>query len=260
MNKGKIALLILSCDKYYELWDPVFKSIDEFWKDCKYDKFLLTNFKDYNYKNVNVIKVGEDISWSNNLAIALSEIRKTYSHVLISLDDLFLNKKVDNQLLESVIESFILIDGNYLKLIEGPKHTRRFNDLFGEIEPGSIYRPTCVFALWKISILEELLVLSENAWEFERKGAVRSNSYDKFFVIYKDIFIYRNSVVRGKIVRADAKKYGLLNTKELTVMTVSDHFSFKMRYYFFKIAMTIIPWKLKKPALKFKNFILNKQD
>jgi len=255
---SKIALLVLSCDKYSELWVPLLQSFQEKWPDCTFEKYLVSNYKEIVSSEFKILNIGDDISWSSNLLKALNILKNDYQYVFITLDDLFLNEKVNTEYLLKIFNSFFENNGNYLQLIKSPLGILKYNKYFGEIKPESIYRTTCVFALWKISTLEDILIPSENAWEFEKKGAVRSNSYNNFFATYKDFFQYRNTVVRGKIVRKDAKSFNLTQSKLLKVMTVNENISFKLRYFFFLTITKILPWKYQKKTLHIKNLIFRK--
>ena len=254
MNNS-IALLIISCDKYHELWTPLIKTYDLYWNNCDLDKYLLSNNRIFENSSIQTIAVGEDVTWSSNLIKALQILKKKYTHVFLSFDDLFLKSKVDNLKFNLVTDSFLKIDGNCLKYIVGPKHTQYYNSFFGEISAGSLYRPTCVFSLWKIEILLKILDVSENAWQFERNGSGRSDQYDSFYVIYKDIFFYRNVVIQGLINPSDASRFNLSNCQELRVMNKFDFLKFKSRYFIFKLSTLLIPWKLQKSAFRIKQLI-----
>lgn len=65
--KNKFAILIVSCDKYSDLWNPFFKSFFRFWPDCPFDIYLLSNYKSIDMPQVNSLLIDEDISWSDNL-------------------------------------------------------------------------------------------------------------------------------------------------------------------------------------------------
>jgi|WetSurMetagenome_2_1015567.scaffolds.fasta_scaffold06210_4 hypothetical protein len=253
-----IAVVVLSCDKYSELWDSFSSTFIAHWPDCPYDRYLVTNFLEYNSAYFKTLKVGEDISWSSNILLALSGLKATYKYVLVTLDDLFLAKKVDTITLSLIINSFLEIDGNYISLINNPKFTKKYNQYFGEIEAGALYRPTCVLALWKLSVLEDMVIPSENAWEFERNGSVRSKKYNKFFSVYKSVFIYKNVVVRGKILRKEAIYFNLLHCNSLSIMSVKENIAFYLRYIVFKTIISVIPWKLQKRMRMVKDDIIKR--
>jgi hypothetical protein len=256
--KADIGLVILSCDKYSELWEPLSSSILANWPDCPFDKYLVTNYLDFNSPYFITLKVGEDISWSGNILNALRILKSEYKYILVTLDDLFLDNKVDTGTLSLIINSFLEIDGNFLSLIQSPRFTKKYNRFFGEIEPGALYRPTCVFGLWKLTVLENLIIPSENAWEFERNGSLRSNKFNKFFSVYRSVFIYRNVVVRGKILRKEAADFNLVDCKLLKTMSFGESITFHIRHFIFKTVLSVIPWRLQKSLRSVKDRIIRR--
>jgi len=253
------AFVILSCDAYSELWDTHFKCLDEHWPDCPFPKYILTNHKDSNRKDISAIKVGDDLTWSANLKNALEFLKQDFRYVLFTFDDLFLVETVHNRTLESVLEAFKDSSGQFLQLIQWHNKPKKVNSYFGSIETGSLYRPNCVYAIWDIAVLDSLLVPEESAWEFERKGAVRSDRYQKFFAVWKSVFKYRNSVIRGKIVRKDARLFNL-NTENLKVMSLTEAIQFRLRYWGFLIFLTLIPSKQQNRVAAIKNHLMGKRD
>jgi hypothetical protein len=256
--KADIGLVVLSCDKYSELWEPLSSSILTNWPDCPFDKYLVSNYLDFYSPYFKTIKVGDDISWSGNILEALKILKNDYKYILVTLDDLFLASKVDTLTLSLIINTFLEMEGNFLSLIQSPRFTKKYNEYFGEIEPGALYRPTCVFGLWKLTVLESLIIPSENAWEFERNGSLRSNKFDKFFSVYKSVFIYRNIVVRGKILRKEATDFNLVDCKQLKTMSLFETAKFHVRHFIFKTVLSIIPWKLQKRLRSLKDKLIRR--
>jgi len=242
----KTALLVLSCDSYSDLWPQMIKSFDNYWIDCPYDKYFVTNFKSIPKSTFNQISVGKDKSWSHGLIIALNKIKHEYNYVLLTLEDLPLVKSVDTEKFKQITTEFYKTNGNYLKFIRKPRPTKKYNKYFGIIEPGSLYRPTCVYALWKIETLLSLLKEEENAWQFERFGAIRSDKIDKFFVVYTNFFSVINTVVKGKWVKKELRKslkLGLITDSERPVLRQVDEFKLKIYTDIFNVFTGLVPWK-----------------
>ena len=269
MNKRRyrinnIALIVLSCDNYSDLWPIYISQFEKNWPDCSFDKYISTNFLSAKSASFHDIKIGKDNSWSDGVLKTLYFLKDKYDYVFIALEDLILMDKVDNNKFSKIVSEFIKLDGNYLKFIRKPKPTNKFNVLFGEIKPGSLYRPTCVYALWKIETLIELLVENENAWEFERFGAVRSDRYTGFYVLYNDFFKVSNTVVKGKWVPKEKKQIANLgynidkNRKSLSRL---ESIKLKLNTIFFNLFTSFFPWnyrrtfifKLKGYARKYYN-------
>lgn len=51
-NTPQLAILVLSCDKYSDLWDDFFNLKDKFWPECPYSCYLATDTKEYNREGV----------------------------------------------------------------------------------------------------------------------------------------------------------------------------------------------------------------
>ena len=54
-QKDKMIMLLLSCDKYSDVWDDFFNLKERFWPDCKFKWYLVTESKNYIRKNVSTI-------------------------------------------------------------------------------------------------------------------------------------------------------------------------------------------------------------
>ena len=203
--KDKVSILISSCDKFKDIW-PIFSFyFNKNWSDCNLNKYLLSNNENSEIEGFDSIAVGEDISWSSNLLIALKQIPTEY--VLIMLDDVFIDQKVDNNNFNNIVSDFITINGNYLKFLAQPKsRVKSSSQYFNVLPPKTLYRSTAVFALWKKSTLINLLNENENPWEFEEKASIRSDKYDGFFVVKQNFFKYIHGVVRGNFINSSYNK------------------------------------------------------
>ena len=154
-----------------------------------------------------------------------------------------------------ITNAFFAAKGNFLSMYTQHgmgKPTRKYNDLFGIIDKGSLYRPTCVYSLWKISVLEDLLIRDENAWEFERYGSIRSDKYDQFFMVYQNFFKMSNTVVKGKWIRSEYKKLKKLgydpDIMSRNMLTVKEEIFSKIYLLIFKIFNKYlpIPWRIRR--------------
>jgi hypothetical protein len=203
---SKIGLLVISCDNYSDLWIPFFEFFNESWPDCPYKVHLLSNKLDFksNY-NVEVIKVGDDKSWSDNVITALNQMQE-FDYVFLLLEDMLLNRKVDNKKINKLFSNFFELDGNYLSLLNEPKPTSYFNENFGLLDPVSLYRSTATATLWKKDVLQTLLVSGESAWSFEKNGSRRSDVFPNFFSVYEDEIIWINGVIKNKWTYAAVKE------------------------------------------------------
>lgn len=251
----KTALIVLTCDNYSDLWPMFIHFSEKFWPDCPYDKYFVTNNKSIPDSSFKFIKIGKDESWSDGLLKAIDVLKTNYDYLLVTLEDSPLIDYVDQNKLKTIVNAFHKVDGNFLSLFtQGNmgKPTRKYNDYFGVIDKGSLYRPTCVYSLWKITVLEDLLIREENAWEFERYGSVRSDKYDNFFMVYRNFFKMSNTIIKGKWLRSEYKRIVDLgfnpDVSQRKIFGWKEELHFKFYAFIFKTLNYYmpIPWKIRR--------------
>jgi hypothetical protein len=203
---NNVAFLVLSCDKYADLWQPYAQLFDRYWPDCPFDKYFATNEKPFNEYGFQSILIGQDKTWSNGLYNAVIQLENKYHYVIITLEDLFLITKVSTIELVETLNSFFHHKGNYLRLYTKKKPTISFNTYFSILKKNVPYYQTCVYSLWKLDTLKQVIDINENAWEFEKRGAMRCYSYGGFYSSNKNHFEFSNTIIKGKWVKSELKK------------------------------------------------------
>jgi hypothetical protein len=206
MINKKVAFLVLSCDKYSDLWEPFAQLFERYWQDCPFDKYFASNQIPFDKYGFQSILMGEDKTWSSGLQTALFQLKDKYDYVLITLEDLFLTEKVDNNFLLSCTNEFINRKGNHLKLYTKTKIRKSKQPYIEVMKPNIPYRHNCVYAMWKIETLLNVLVSTENAWEFEKTGAKRTATMNGFYYAVRNAFVISNAVVKGKWVKRELNK------------------------------------------------------
>ena len=160
-----VNLLILSCDKYQDLWAPLLAGFRRFWVDPNRRTYLVSNEKVTELFDVTNIAVGPDHSWSDTLYAALDRLNERY--ILIWLDDVILTGVVDKKLLQQAYNFVVSNELTCLRL-----HPLGFEDWsnqepFRVINSGEPYRVTIHGCIWDVATLKSLLRSGENAWHFE---------------------------------------------------------------------------------------------
>jgi len=223
--KNRLAVLVVSCDKYSDLWKPFFSLFWRFWPDCPFDIYLLSNNISPAIPQVKSLLVGDDISWSDNLQRGLSQLKEDY--VFLFLDDLFLRESVNTKEVLEVFSWAVETDVNYIRM--NPmrnKPDKSLNKSIGILSKGVIYRTSTVVSVWKKDVLLDLLKLGESAWSFEVYGSIRSDKYDRFYASWKDYFPITNAVIKGKWRKEAVRRLKLLGIEiDLTsrkIMTFSE--------------------------------------
>ncbi len=81
------SILVVSCDRYRDLWAPFFTLFQRYWPDCDMPVYLGANFVQAEFAGVRTLKAGDDESWSKGLRFFLENIQTEY--VLLMLEDFF---------------------------------------------------------------------------------------------------------------------------------------------------------------------------
>ncbi len=228
---AQAAVLVASCDNYSDVWSVFFELYHRFWPDNPLNTYLLTNFLEPNYKDVQILNIGEDISWSDNLLSALQRISEEY--IFLFIEDLLLIDFVRTTSFEKHLSWAIEHHVNYLRFNPSTAPNIALNNEIGIVSPHSVYRTSVVASLWKKEVLEALLKKGENAWEFEHHGAVRSDRYNEFYSTYSEHFPVVNSIIKRVWERSAIKKLQRLginiNPKARKVMTISEGIVWKCK-------------------------------
>ena len=201
---SNVSVLVLSCDKYSDLWSPFFELFWRFWPDCPFKVFLLSNNKLFLDDRVTTIRVGPDTTWSKNLRTALQSIQSEY--VLLMLEDAMIDRHVDNARVLRLITWLQSNKADYLRLRPAPKPDYRYEPGIGRIEVKALWRASIFLSIWRIETLKDMLVDEESAWEFEINGSIRSRRSNDFFSVWKSPFHYIHCVEKGVWIRKALKQ------------------------------------------------------
>jgi|ERR1700733_11383486 hypothetical protein len=182
MPEQELAILVLSCDKFADAWDPFFNMALKYWPDCPYRIYLCSETKNYENKRVTVIKPGRELPWSALLQWALEFVSEKY--ILFLLEDYIFLKPVETSRIERLFGVLKQTDSCYLRLFPcpGPDEPLSGYPGVGIIKPGSGYRNCTQAAIWKKAALQSIIEPNESGWEFELRGVKRADKLDGMFL------------------------------------------------------------------------------
>ncbi len=172
---GSIAIVVSSCDAFFDCWRPFAFFFRKYWPDCPFPVFLLVNELPFRSKFIQPIAVGPDRGWASNLQLALERI--TQSHVLYFQEDYFLNAPVRAEQLSADLAYAFEHDADafcFRARGELEPNFQPINDRFGVVPPDSDGRTRLQVTLWKRSALLSVLRPGENAWDMEARGSERT--------------------------------------------------------------------------------------
>jgi len=201
---NNLAILILSCDKYNDLWDGYFHQFEKYF-DVDIPVYFGSNEISPNIKNPKIrnIKSGPDVSWGLSFKKIIDQVNEEY--ILITLEDLYLCSKIDRMLMNKAQQ---MINGQELV-----RHLKYSGYIRGskEVLPGvkildadTPYRVT-LCGVWQKKYLQSIIRSEENPWQFEIEGSVRTKMDDGFFALDEPLFKTVNLVEKGFWIRKSIK-------------------------------------------------------
>lgn len=170
-----VALLVSSCDAFFDAWHPFAAFFEKFWADCPFPAFLLSNEIEIRSPHFRSIAVGPDRGWSSNLLLALDRIEQPY--LLYLQEDYFLTAPVEREQLASDFAYAMENESDSLCFRARSQPDAGFqplNDRFGIVPRESDGRTRCQVTLWKKTALHSILRAGETAWNFEARGSART--------------------------------------------------------------------------------------
>lgn len=189
----KVTIVVSSCDKYEDLWDPFFIILKKMWKGLGDIPIVLnTESKGYSYeglqiKTLHLYAPEEEVSWTQRLKHTLENISTDY--VVTLLDDFFMKDNVDvPRLIKNVewmesnkhISAFYYMETFTPNIRDGKYESFERRPLFGT------YKFNCQAALWRRNRLIKYLDHDETPWEWEQYGTWRSYRHP-FELFYSQI-------------------------------------------------------------------------
>lgn len=172
MKEEKLAILVLSCDGYSDVWDDFFNLKEKFWPDCEYQWYIVTESKDYNRKHVSVIKCGHEMNWAGRFRHAVQSVN--VQHIGVFLEDYFIKSHIDNEKIKGFVKlmeqehvSFLNLGNVFRHIIKLP-NKKYFSEHLIHIPQHLRYGIDTAAAIWnKDYLLSKLGEGDYSAWKFE---------------------------------------------------------------------------------------------
>ncbi len=163
--------MITSCDAYKDCWKPMVYSLDKYWPDCEYPRYIVTNYEEDNsLPNTSFIKVGDDKrSWCTLAAKGLEGIDADY--IIFFQEDYWLGRKVNNEAIKAHVKYMVENDVDYLKIQDDIRRDKyRIDKTDYCLNPINIrYAFNTAIAIWRKEAIPQLLPDGWSGWVFERR-------------------------------------------------------------------------------------------
>jgi hypothetical protein len=197
----ELTVVVLSCDKYKDLWPVFARYFKAYWGNCPYRVCLLTNEESFQEAGIASLQTGKDVGWSDSLISALNQIDSKF--VLFLFDDIFPCSFLRNDIIVDAISFLERVGGTCVRL-----RSTRFplipvpnEPAMGRLSTRLPYRNALPISIWDRVKLLTYLKPGESAWDFETKANFRTECDEKIYAIRQDHFNWIHAVVKGRWFR-----------------------------------------------------------
>ena len=270
-----LSIVIASCDKYSGLWSPFFTLLFKNWPTLsksnnkspnKIPIFLIANKKEFYDPIVKNILFPNEISWSDNMLGALSQVKTKY--ILYLQEDYFLTAPVNEELLEQMLDYVKANNAAYLEIAAFNNSAQQVKPLIigkdsinlAEFSKHSPYRTSLQAGIWDKEVLSWLIKSGETAVEFEQISSKRSEGMQRLFLAHvaveNDPIKYINAVVGGLLLKSaldHLSSQGIIFDPKSQSLPVDQNCKFTLLKR--KIADFLITQETKANLKKFKDFL-----
>lgn len=268
------SVIIMSCDSYSDIWDPMIYSFDKFWPECPFPIYLCSETKKFEHPRIRNIQVHERMGWSEMLIAVLKQL--TTKNIIYLQEDYILKGNTNNEALLNILEFYENRNAAYLRLIPYPPPRQIIDENLniGKLEKGSQYRTSLQAAVWDRMVLLDLLDSSENGWQFEKNSVERSGLLDRpFFSVGLNsdepnknlhrypLDYYSTAILQGKWQKEGVKmlrKAGIpINTSKRGCLTRWDFYYYhqqKKRDSFYLQFLKLIDQYIFNPKSNYRKF------
>src|SRR5258708_6971033 len=207
-ERYSVPLLVVSCDKYADVWPYFFGLFRLRWPDCPFPILLGSNQLSPELPGVTSVPVGPDSSWSTGVRKMLDRVTELHpgaDYLLVFLEDFMLTAPADTRRILELVQTARRNKIGCLRLAAGlplalpPTHELSELPGVGVVAPGEPYRVTLQVAVWRIETLRQLLPPGLSAWDFETIGTHMSEGLDDpFWAVVRPAIEYEQAIEKGK--------------------------------------------------------------
>lgn len=257
MKNNDLAIVVVGFDGYSDLWDDFFGLINNYWKDCPFNIYLISNTKKYTKNNVKTFTTIPDAEWSLKVRTAINSIEEEY--FLLLLEDFFFSSPVNNQEINSIVNFIVENNIQYVKLpYKGQYNKFKRKKYKNENQYFAIYQDEkyCISLLpgiWNKNFLKEKVGDGNyRPWKFEVDRNKESlfcqhQIFEKCCELRTNPFHILNGVVQGNFLPTTflqlKKKNWTLNTNSFAIMSWKKYLYFRIK----TIGVIYLPQKIQKP-------------
>ncbi len=239
MCQIEMSVMTVSFDKYADIWDAFVLCINRFWGDRTYKTYLVTNHAAPSYDGIEVVKTGDEVSWSRRVRIALETIQTEY--IMLLLEDYLVSRPVDKSCVKKALEHMAQNNLDYLRIAPIPViKSKNKNDFAAPITARNLYGVNLQAAIWRRDYLLAILGTEDfSAWQFEarQKFGEATRIEGNCQATREFVVPYLNGIIQGKWYPRTLEQMETLNI-QIPLGNRPAMSKMEMRKFHFKTALT----------------------
>ena len=201
IDSPKTAVVMISCERYQQVWRPFFTLFSRYWPDCPYPLYLATNKG--SYPGVITLQTGDDGGakmWATRLKSVLSSL--PFERIILLQEDFLLSCPANNRQIRQLVQHSFSYDVASIRLLPVPLPRSSWygSKDIGSYGPFEEFRLSLQATIWNRELLMALLNDGEDPWVTEFVGTRRSQFVQKPFlgVMKTPLPYYCTAVIGGE--------------------------------------------------------------
>lgn len=234
----RLSIYVSSPDTYADVFAIFLKGFRKYWNNCPYEFILTTNTK--SYEDITCIcNNRQNDTWVERTLATLPSINSKY--ILLMCDDIIINNKVDNWVIEQVLDYMDNHEIRYCRL--RPISRGRIIDSFPllcNVNQQTPYAINLQLGIFRKDFFIELLGNGTlSSWEIEnsineRAALAPNEDFKDVVAVSKDVLPTTHGVYKGKWIRSAVKsliKIGLFEYSDRGVISLQQQFKIDMAHW-----------------------------
>lgn len=176
-----MIVLVSSCDRYRDCWEPFKHSFHKYWPDCPWPIYVITNELDAPIGTS--IKVGKTQSWAHSMDKALDILKEKTAFLI--LEDMWLVQPIDTKTIQqfaSYVENGIF---EHIRLTPSDEALEYFSmdRRLKILKDNAVYKTSLQPCICNLNMLKEVIFPIHGyhddnpyywtSWAFESEGSLR---------------------------------------------------------------------------------------
>lgn len=195
-------VLVLSCDSFEDIWGASYSLLSRNWPEKVEKATMVTESRKPSQQPFYAMHYSGEVCYADKIKTGLENIRSKY--VLVLLDDYLLSKRIDDELINSLVREANEKNVDYVRFgtFRGEKKSKGSRVFYNVDLSNHHYEVNMQPSIWKTEALLQVLQGQKTAWELEvSMTKIAEENRFTAFSVPKKFFPYLDTIRKGNILR-----------------------------------------------------------